>query len=113
MHLDIQGKRIVIFSCTTLFRRFLGLMGKKDFDYGLCFPRCNSIHSFFMRENISVIMTDRSHHILYLYRSLKPWKVILPKRNVYYVYELPICDLSMFQVGDVLLVNQDKKNTCI
>jgi hypothetical protein len=71
---------------------------KKQLDYGLCFPKCNSIHTFFMFQSIDVVMTDESNKILYIYRNFKPWKVILPKKNVYFTYELPsnsTIDLSM------------------
>ena len=62
---------------------------KKNINYGLCFPKCNSIHTFFMLENIDVIMTDKNYNILYIYKNLKPNKIILPKKNVYYTFELP------------------------
>ena len=75
--------------------RVIGLMFKrKKIDYGICFPKCNSIHTFFMFQPIDVVMTDINHKILYIYPNFKPWKIILPKKNVYYTYELPLgsCD---------------------
>lgn len=74
---------------------------KKKIDYGLCFPRCNSIHTFFMLQPIDVIMTDKNNKILYIYSNLKPWKIILPKKNVYYTYELPIGSTNDLKVNDV------------
>ena len=65
-------------------------MFKKNINYGLCFPRCNSIHTFFMQKPIDVIMTDKNYNILYIYKVLKPNKIILPKKNVYYTFEFPI-----------------------
>ena len=56
----------------------------------LCFPKCKSIHTFFMFKSIDVIMTDKDYNILYIYKSLKPYKIIFPKKNVYYTFELPI-----------------------
>ncbi len=76
--------------CKNFFNRFKGLMFKKNIDYCLCFPMCNSIHSFFMLEPIDVIMTDSNYNILYIYKSFKPWKIILPKKGVYYTFEFPI-----------------------
>ena len=75
--------------CNNLFNRFIGLMFKKNIDYGLCFPRCNSIHTFFMKIPIDVIMTDKDYNILYVFNNLTPNKIILPKKNVYYTFELP------------------------
>lgn len=76
--------------CTSFVSRFWGLMGKKNIQEILCFPRCNSIHTFFMREAIDVIMTDKKGHILYAYKNLKPWHLIFPKKQVYYTFEFPI-----------------------
>ena len=73
-----------------IYNRFKGFMFKKNINYGLCFPKCNSIHTFFMKEYIDVIMTDKNYNILYTFKNLKPNKIILPKKNVYYTFELPI-----------------------
>lgn len=75
--------------CTKFKDRFLGLMFKKSFNYGLLFPGCSSIHTFFMRQKIDVFMTDKNGKVLYTYKSLKPYKIILPKKNVYYTFEFP------------------------
>ena len=42
-----------------------------------------------MSTNIDVIMTDKDDNVLYIFKDVKPWRVILPKRDVYNVYELP------------------------
>ena len=34
-------------------------------------------------------MLDKSGNVLKVYNNLQPWKVILPKKNVYFVIELP------------------------
>ena len=111
MYLFVSQKKIIVKECKSFYSRFMGLMFKKDFDYGLRFPKCNSIHSFFMKQNISVIMTDKDNRILYIDPVVKPWSVILPRKDVYYVYEFPVCDLSSFHVGDVLEVFEDEQNS--
>lgn len=75
--------------CNNFFNRFIGFMFKRKIDCCLCFPKCNSIHTFFMFKPIDVIMTNKNYEILYIYKSFKPFKVILPKKNVYYTFELP------------------------
>jgi len=89
--------------CNNFFNRFIGLMFKKDFNYGLCFPKCNSIHTFFMKEEIDVIMTDKNYNILYVFKNFKPNKIILPKKNVYYTFELPINKFN-FKINEKLKV---------
>ena len=76
--------------CNSFFSRLKGLMFKKNINYCLCFPRCRCIHTFFMLKPIDVIMTDKYYNILYIYEKFKPWKIILPKKNVYYTFEFPI-----------------------
>ena len=65
-------------------------MCKKNINYALHFNHCNSIHTFFMKENIDVILCDKDNNILYYYNNLSRNKVILPKKNVSKVYELPV-----------------------
>ena len=87
--------------CANFFRKLMGLMFKKNFDYGLCFKRCNSIHTFFMREKIDVIMTDKNNKVLYIYNNLDKYRIILPKKGVYYTYELPN-NYNTYNIGDYL-----------
>lgn len=71
------------------FSRFKGFMFTKNIDYCLKFAHCNSIHTFFMYESIDVVMTDIDNKVLYIFINVKPWRVILPKKNVYNVFEFP------------------------
>ena len=81
----------------------MGLMGKKNINYGLIFPRCNSIHTCFMKEAIDVIMCDKNYKILYIYPNLTKNKFILPKKGVYYTIELPVNYLS-YSIGDIVTI---------
>ena len=72
----------------TFFKKLIGLAFKKNINYALRI-KCNGIHTFFMKENIDVILTDKNNNILYSYKNIKKNKVILPKKNVFYTYEIP------------------------
>ena len=72
----------------TFFQKLKGLMFKKNFDYILKF-KTNGIHTFFMKTKIGVVLTDKNGKILYIYKSLKPNRIILPKKHVTYTYEMP------------------------
>lgn len=76
--------------CNNFLDRFKGFMFKKNINICLCFPKCNSIHTMFMLKPIDVIMTDKNYKIIYIFKNVKPFKIILPKKNVYYTFELPI-----------------------
>lgn len=89
MKLIYQNKEIDIYECKTFFKRLIGFIGKKNINYAIYFNKCNSIHTFFMKENIDVIMCDKDDNILYYYKNLSKNKIILPKKNVYKVIETP------------------------
>ena len=62
----------------------------KNIDKALLFKKCNSIHTMFMVSNIDVIFCNDDNVILYYYNNITPNKVILPKKGVTRVYELPV-----------------------
>lgn len=64
-------------------------MFTKEFDYCMRFERCNSIHTFFMYTPIDVVMTDKDNNVLFVFKNLKPNRIVLPKKGVYSVYEFP------------------------
>ena len=64
-------------------------MFKNNITIALLFEQCNSIHTFFMRENIDVIMCDENNNILYFYKDLPKNKILWPKKGVRKVFETP------------------------
>ena len=89
MKLIINNKDIDIYECKSFLERLKGFMFKKKFDYAIFFNKCNSIHTFFMKTNIDVIMCDKNYKVLYFYKNLPKNRIILPKKNVYIVIETP------------------------
>lgn len=89
MHVIIGKTIFNLIDCVSFSSRFMGLMFTRNFDYCMRFGKCNSIHTFFMKTNIDVVMTDKDDNVLYVFKDLKPWRVILPKKGVYSTYELP------------------------
>ena len=89
MKLIYKNKEIELIDCKSFYSRLKGFMFKKNINNALLFNKCNSIHTFFMKENIDVIMCDKDNNILYFYKDLKKNKIIFPKKNVYKVIETP------------------------
>ena len=89
MKLIYENKNIDIIDCNTFFSILIGFMFKKNITNALLFNKCNSIHTFFMKENIDVIMCDSENNILFFYKDLPKNKVILPKKGVTKVFETP------------------------
>ena len=99
MKLVYDKKEIAISECKSFFSRLKGFMFVREIDHALLFNRCNSIHTFFMKANIDVIMCDKDNKILYYYHDLGNGKIIFPKRNVYKTIELPV-DYYKIKIND-------------
>ena len=67
---------IEIITCNNYFKRLKGFMFTNKINKILCFPKCNSIHTFFMFKNIDIIMTDKENNVLYTFYNFKPGKII-------------------------------------
>ena len=100
MRLLYNDKEIVLYECKSFFSRLKGFMFTKNIDKALLFDRCNSIHTFFMKENIDVIMCDKDNNILYYY------KVILPKKNVRKVFETP-SNYFDIEIGKKMIISEN------
>lgn len=72
----------------TYLKRLIGLMFKKDIDYGLLFilRYGSGIHTCFMRFNIDVYFIDENK-IIFEKITLKPWKYYNPSKKAKYVLE--------------------------
>jgi hypothetical protein len=86
----------------TFFKRFIGLMGKKDFKDCLIFTNLkdSSIHTMFMRFEIDVYFMDENK-IIFEKTSLNPWKFYKPKKQAKYILETEKNKLKL-EIGDKL-----------
>ena len=105
MYITIDNKNIKLKKVNSFKEKFFGLMGKTNIDYALLF-RCNGIHTFFMKEDIDIILTDKNYKILFLYKNLKKNRIILPKKSVYYTIELPFNSIKRIRIGDVIPIHK-------
>lgn len=85
----MKFNNIEIRHAKTFKDRFIGLMFKKNFNYGLLFKNCRAIHTFFMKESIKVIATDKNDKIVKIYNNVKPWRIIIAPIKTKNLYELP------------------------
>ena len=88
-----KEKRVLLGNCRiakSFMSRFLGLMGKKEIakDEAVVFPRCNSIHMFFMRFPIDVIFVDDHGVVVSLFPMLKPWRLVTPQKGAKHAIEM-------------------------
>lgn len=88
MQICVNNQKINIKICKNFKDRLMGLMFKENIT-PLCFPHCNSIHTFFMKKEIDVIMTDKTNKVIGVYKKV-PKNKIITNHKAYYTYELPI-----------------------
>ena len=87
MKVIVSKKEINLKEAKTFFKKLKGLMFQKEITYCLRL-KTNNIHTFFMKEPIDIIMTDKNNNILYIFKNVKKNKIII-KPKVYYTYEFP------------------------
>lgn len=77
-----------IIKANNFFKKFLGLMFKKNIDYGMFFSNTNKIHTFFMKESIDVYGLDNNYVVRDIYVGIKPWKIVF-LNNSKHALEIP------------------------
>ena len=87
MKVIVNNKEINLIDANNFIKRLKGLMFQKNINYCLRI-KTNCIHTFFMKEKIDVVMTDKNNNILYIFKNINKNKVII-KKHVYYTYEFP------------------------
>lgn len=102
MEIIVNNQRIPMEVANTFTKRLIGFMGKKNIQSCLCF-KTNSIHTFFMKEAIDVVMTDSENKVLYIFKNVKKNKIII-KKNVSFTYEFPNNFISNLNIKDQLKI---------
>ena len=87
MKIVLNDKLLPLKDCIKFKDKLLGFMFKKNIDCALRF-KCKAIHTFFMRENIDVIITDENNKIIQVKKNMKKNKILI-NLKAYYFYELP------------------------
>lgn len=89
MKILLDNKYIDIRICNNYFNKLLGLMFKKNIDYGILLKNCNSVHTFFCHINLDIIMLDKDLNIIKIYKNISKNKIIWPIKKVKHILEIP------------------------
>jgi len=89
MKIKGKNKHFDLIICSSFRSRLLGNMFKKNISNVLCFPKCKSIHTLFVKKPIDVIMLDKQKKVLYIFPNFPTYRVIMPKKKVFYTLEFP------------------------
>lgn len=104
-----NGKKIIerVEIADGFFKRIKGLLGRKiiENEYGLFFPFCNFVHTFFMRTNIDIVMVDRNFKVIYIKQSVKPFNFAFCFR-AFHVFEFARGTVKKKEIktGDLLKI---------
>ena len=84
------------------FKRFKGLMGRKDIDFAILFYNLkdSSIHTHFMRFDIDIYFLDKNK-VVFEKTTLNPWKFYKPTKQATYILETKK-DCLKLKIGDKL-----------
>ena len=104
MKLKLNNKEMDIIVAKDFKTRLLGLMGKKNISYGMLFPKCNGIHTYFMKEEIDVLGLNEDNQVIYIYRSVPKNKIVKISEDVKKtsILELPKNASEKLYLGSVL-----------
>ena len=93
---------IKIIYANNFFKRFKGLMLKRNIDFVMLFTNLTSsnIHTMFMLFEIDVYFFDKNKTVFEKV-SLKPWKFYKPKKQAEYILETKKGCLKL-KIGDKL-----------
>lgn len=103
MKIVLENNKLELKECKTFKDKLLGFMFKKNITNALRF-RCKGIHTFFMKEKIDIIITDKNNKIIYIYNNTSKNKIII-KNKAYYFYELPH-NTNTYKVNDIIKINK-------
>lgn len=109
MILKLKKGNIHVIEARTFYQSIKGLMGEKNISYGMLFPKCNAIHTFFMKENIDVVVLNEQNQVIYIYRNLPKNQVvrIQGEAKKTSILELPKDTSKYINMGSVLFFEDE------
>ena len=104
MKVIVDNKEIELEIANNFYKKLKGFMFQKDIKNAIRF-KTNSIHTFFMKVNLDIVMTDKNNKILYIYKNFNKNRILI-KPKVYYVYEFPSNFINNLKVNDILKIKE-------
>lgn len=94
-----NNKRLKVKVCLNFKDRFFGMMGKKTIDYGLFFPKCQSIHTCFMKYPIDIYIVDNNNVVIDKKLHVTPWRFVISRKKGYGLYEF-MENTTIYEIGE-------------
>lgn len=87
----------------TFTKKLIGLMFKKNINYGVLFLNTNKIHTCFMNINIDIYGLDKENKIIEIRKNIKPWKIIILNKSKH-TLEIPTNLNYKLNIGDTIKI---------
>lgn len=104
MEIIVNKNEIKLIVANSFFKRLKGFMFEKNINYCMRF-KTGSIHTFFMKEDIDILMTDKNNKVLYIFKNVKKNKIII-RKDVYFTYEFPSNFIKNININDKLIIKE-------
>lgn len=77
IYINVEGIHAVV--ARNFLERARGLIARPPppAGTGLLIPKCNAVHTFFMRYSIDVIFLDRDLRPVKIVRAVRPWRIFI------------------------------------
>ncbi|MEG1150062.1 MAG: DUF192 domain-containing protein [Bacilli bacterium] len=104
MKIKIKENTFDVKVADTWFKRRTRLMLHKPINFALLIPNCIKIHTYFMKDNIDILVINEKNSVLYKYQNLSKNKIILLEEDIKKtsILELPKNTSKKIHIGDVL-----------
>ena len=102
MEIIINNQKYDVDEANNFKKKLFGLMGKKEIKKGLFFSNTRTIHTFFMKCNIDIIMIDKNMKIVLIKKNY-PRNHILIKLKAKHTIELPANSIKDININDIVL----------
>lgn len=109
MVLEFKNQDLEIVIANTFFKRLKGLILISPVTFGMYFPKCNSIHTFFMKENIDVIGLNEQNEVIFIRRNVSKNQMIRIKHPYHKtnILELPANSSDFIKMGSILFFKDE------
>lgn len=95
---------IKVYEAKTFFKKLMGFMGKTNIKHALLFKRTNSIHTFFMKENIDVVAIDKHDVVIFKALNIPKNKIVTVNNKIKNtsIIEMPAFKAKKLVIGEKL-----------
>ena len=78
MYINIDSKNIKITVLNNFYKRIKALL-KNKINYGKLIPECTKIHTYFIKDNIDILILNNKNAVIYKYQNFPKNKIICVK----------------------------------